>query len=164
MRTKKNSLIVLLTFILLVLSACTPETPVVSGGNTGSPEDTNMYVIRGRVISDVDSLTRQVTSASGAMYGNYAHYTGPVVDGKSFIRISLMSANPNLPDAEIGQVILIKVVDTKAQALLPKDVVTFKCRRQYEAVARLNSEEIDWKKQETWEIDECRLASIVLSD
>ena len=153
----------LILFFVLLLSGCYNETPIVDGGNTGSPQDTNMYLIRGTIVADITSLTRQIAPASGGMYGNYAYYTGPIIDGKTFLRIVLIESRPKLPNIEKGQILIIKSVDTKAQALLPGDTLSFKCRRQYEAVAKLSTEDIDWNKQASWEIDFCRLVDGVIT-
>lgn len=136
------------------------------------PVDDNVYVITGQVSGQVNSLTRQVAPAHGSLSGpscygtsgcyggTSASFFGPVESGKGFVRLLVNSAAPSTPDATPGDLVLLKVTDTKATALLPGDNVTFKCRRQYENVAAvLNNEKFNADKVATWELDYCRLAS-----
>ena len=61
--------------------------------------------------------------------------------------------------------VIFKFTDTKATALLPGDVVEFKCRRQYEAVAPVkDAERFDEDKFSTWEFDFCRLTTGVITE
>lgn len=149
--------IIALLFVFIV--GCQPTTPTISTtDNSGSPTDSGMYIITGRVVADTESLTRQIQPTTGTVYGSgYGYFRGEVIDGKTFIRLQIIKSSPQLPDAENGQIVIIKGVDTKLQMVLPGDIITLKCRRDYEAVARFLTEEIDWEKQATWEIDYCRM-------
>lgn len=135
------------------------------------PIDDKVYSITGEVIGPVNETTRQVEpgkgSVDGALYGNYGSlngsFTGPIEAGKGFVRIRVQTSEPSTDLAPRGDVTIIKTSDTKAKALLNGDIVTFKCRRQYEAIAAVkNNEKFNQDKVETWELDYCRLASPVI--
>lgn len=129
----------------------------------GIPVDDAVYTITGKVIGDVESLTRQTEAAQGSYgrYGNYATgvYFGAEFGGKGFVRLFVHTSDSELAPPE--SIVIIKTSDTKASALLPGDVVTFKCRAQYEAVAAVRDREtFDMAASEklaTWELDYCRL-------
>ncbi len=162
----------------LLLAACAPNaapTPesdssqnynVPSGA--GIPVDDNVYTIRGTVAGDVGSLTRQTEAARGSIaggpYGTYGSYYGPEFDGKGFVRLLVEESNSEL--APVGEIVILKLTDTKGTALLVGDKVTFKCRAQYEAIAAVrNYETWDQEKAalvETWELDYCRLVSPII--
>lgn len=175
MKTTHFKLISIFVFAILAMSACAPVAQ--SDNNEASfglikgekiPTDESVYVVTGKVIADVESLVRQTRPAYGSAYGGgYGYYVGPTIDGKSFIRIVVAEINPRPTDinayAESG--IIFKFTDTKATALLPGDIIEFKCRRQYEAVAPVRSgEPFDVDDFETWEFDFCRLATGIITD
>lgn len=129
--------------------------------------DTNAYLIKGEVVGPVNETTRQVTPGQGDIFGYNGYlngsFTGPVEKGKGFVRIRVESASPSTDLAPVGQVTIVKTSDTKAKALMNGDVVSFKCRRQYEAVAAVrNNQKFDKKSDGTWELDYCRLATPVI--
>lgn len=165
--------------LVLGLSACgvdneapRPESDSSQYFSRGSeiPVDDNVYTITGQVVSEVGSLTRQTQAARGSISGSgtagFAYvsgtYYGPEFGGKGFIRLQVLESDSFL--APWGEIIILKSTDTKGVALLPGDVVTFKCRHQYEALAAVrNSETFDAEKLETWEIDYCRFFTPVIS-
>jgi hypothetical protein len=122
------------------------------------------------VVSEVGSLTRQTDAARGSISGSgtagFAYisgtYYGPEYGGKGFIRLHVFESSSYL--APVGEIVILKSTDTKGVALLPGDVVTFKCRHQYEALAAVrNAETFDEEKLETWEIDYCRFFDPIIS-
>lgn len=133
-------------------------------GNKRVEADFNVYKISGMVVGDVNSLTRQTKAARGSSYEwdgyGSGSYFGPQFSGKGFIRILVNAAEPTTELASPGSVVILKSTDTKATALLPGDIVTFKCRAQYEVVAAVaNNEDFDEAKMGTWELDYCRMFS-----
>ncbi len=160
-------------------SATTGEAPAPDSDSSQSykegskvPVDDEVYTITGEVIGEVNETSRQVEPAqgqmSGSLYGNYGSmqgsFTGPIEAGKGFVRIRVQSSKPSTDLAPEGDVTIIKTSDTKAKALLNGDIVSFKCRRQYEALAAVReSETFNSDKVETWELDYCRLASPVIT-
>lgn len=170
---KSKILFVLALFTVLTLSACAEEAPKPESDSSQQysatarvPVDDAVYTIEGTVAGDIQSLTRQTQVASGSFagssFGFYGSYFGAEFKGKGFVRLLVERSETDL--APIGRVTLLKVTDTKAILLLPGDKVTFKCRRQYEAIAAVTQfEEFDTKKVETWELDYCRLASPVVN-
>lgn len=169
----------MIVLLALGLSACgvenaapPPESDSGQYFTRGSeiPVDDNVYTITGQVVSEVGSLTRQTEAARGSISGSgtggFAYisgsYYGPEFGGKGFIRLHVLESDSFL--APWGEIVILKSTDTKGVALLPGDVVTFKCRHQYEAIAAVrNSETFDQEKLETWEIDYCRFVSPVIS-
>lgn len=165
--------------VVFFLSACgvenvapPPESDSGQYFSSGStiPVDDNVYLITGQVVSEVGSLTRQTDAARGSISGSgmsgFAYvsgtYYGPEYGGKGFIRLHVFESSSYL--APVGEIVILKSTDTKGVALLPGDVVTFKCRHQYEALAAVrNSETFDSEKLETWEIDYCRFFDPVIS-
>lgn len=136
------------------------------------PVDKEVYQITGEVVGPVNDLTRQVEPAkgetSGYIYGNYGSisgsFTGPIEAGKGFVRLLVQSSEPSTDLAPTGDVTIIKTSDTKVKALLPGDVVEFKCRRQYENIAAVvENQEFDPDDVAAWELDYCRLASPVIT-
>jgi hypothetical protein len=132
------------------------------------PVDTNIYVVRGQVIGEPDSLTRQTAPAQASVSGYFAGGSGfvsgaafgPRFAGKGFVRVRVASVTPKAPFFSVGETVLVKTSDTKAAALLPADVVEFKCRAQYEAVAPIgHNERFAADRYGTWELDFCRLAT-----
>lgn len=137
-----------------------------SSGKIAAVEtDTGVYTISGTVIGDMTSLVRQTSPAfgsfGGSMYAASGTYFGPELGGKGFVRLHVISSDSKY--APKGTNVILKVVDTKAIALLPGDTVEFKCRHQYENVAAvLDNEVFDVEKLATWEIDYCRLSSPII--
>ena len=138
--------------------------------------DTNIYNITGTVTAQVQSLTRQRSpgggSVGGSLFGTngFAYgsiggsFFGPVQTGRGFVRITVDKAEPATDLAGVGETVILKVSDTKGTALLPGDTVTFRCRRQYEAVAAVkNNQKFDVRTDGTWELDYCRLATPVIT-
>ena len=164
--------------IVVLLAGCSDISPAPESDSSQDfasgakiPVDDNVYVITGEVVADVDSLTRQTEAARGSVsgygsgYGSYVSgsYFGPQFGGKGFVRLLVSDAHPPTGLAPRGDIVIIKTSDTKASALLPGDVVTFKCRAQYEAVAAVRRREtFDADLVETWELDYCRLVSPVI--
>ncbi len=157
---------VLVLGVVLVAASCSdnvapaPESDssqFYSGGRI--PVDDAVYMITGEVVGDVDSLTRVGAGASYRRYDTYA--TGSYwmeQTGKGFVRVKVMRTDKDVPEAQLEDVVILKTTDSKVRALLPGDIVTFKCRRQYEAVAAVrNNETFDANKVATWEIDYCRM-------
>lgn len=131
------------------------------------PVDDNVYTVSGQVVADVETMTRQTAPAHGS-YSDYSgSYFGAQFGGKGFVRLLVKSVSPPSRLAEPGRIVLIKTSDTKAAALLPKDLVTFRCRAQYEAVAAVRvNEDFDPEKTQrvaTWELDYCRMETPVVS-
>ena len=182
-KTKKTSIVAvaLASMLLFGAESCdtgetapAPDSDSSQSYKSGStvPVDDDVYTITGEVIGEVNETSRQIEPAqgqmSGSLYGNYGRmqgsFTGPIEAGKGFVRIRVQNSSPQTDLAPVGDVTIIKTSDTKAKALLNGDVVSFKCRRQYEALAAVkDNEKFDSKKVETWELDYCRLASPVIS-
>lgn len=177
MKLKHFLLVSISVFVLIAMSACatSPSAQSDNGeayfGNMFSTEkipiDDNVYTFKGKVIEDVASLTRQISPAYGGAYGNgYGYYRGETIDGKSFIRIVVSDVSPaTSKEFYSDNGVIFKFTDTKATALLPGDVIEFKCRRQYEAIAPVRSgEPFDVDDFETWEFDFCRLTTGIITD
>jgi hypothetical protein len=145
----------------------------VDGKNSRVPVDDHVYEVTGEVVGAVNSVTRQVKPAEGSVggysYGGYGSmsgsYFGEINKGKGYVRLLVTSANPSTTSAQPGSVSILKVTDTKATALEEGDVVTFKCRRQYEAIAAVRDNQTFNSKDtrvETWELDYCRMETAVI--
>lgn len=164
-----------LFIVVLLLSACVP-TDVAPSPDSDSgqayelsariPVDDSVYNIVGEVVADVGSITRQTQAAFGSAFavsgfGSGVYY-GPEFGGKGLIRLRVTSSDSNL--APVGEVIILKSTDMKGAALLPGDVVEFKCRHQYEAIAAVrNNSTFNSELLGTWEIDYCRLVTPVIT-
>lgn len=131
------------------------------------PVDTKIYTISGEVAGQINSVTRQVKPASGSLsgssFGGYGSvsgsYFGPVEAGKGFVRL-LVSSSDATNEAPEGDLVVLKVSDTKATALVEGDRITFKCRRQYENIAAVQENEtLNVSDAATWELDYCRLVT-----
>lgn len=181
MNRKKSFIagVAILSTMLFAAESCDGETAPEAESDSSQnykagskvPVDDNVYLIKGEVIGPVNDVTRQVEPAqgeiSGFAYGGYASmngsFTGPIEAGKGFVRLRVQTVSPSTEQAPVGDVTIIKTSDTKAKALLNGDIVQFKCRRQYEALAAVkDNEKFDAEKVETWELDYCRLASPVI--
>lgn len=176
-RTRKVigvSLLALGIFGIATAEGCDEGNPAADSdssysykGDTKVDVDETTYVITGEVVREVNSLTRQVSPAKGDVfgYGGYVSgsFTGPVEAGKGFVRLKVSVSNPATADAPVGEVAILKTTDTKVTALLAGDVVTFKCRRQYENIGAVKNDQ-EFKKAEvgTWELDYCRLGSGII--
>lgn len=165
-----------LAFIFLTAEDCDgPADPQVESDSNqayadGSkvPTDLQIYTVTGTVAGDVESLTRQVKPGGGSTptcfgtsgcYGGGSFF-GPIEKGKGYVRLRVNSVSPATESAKEGSLTILKVTDTKATALLPGDTVTFKCRRQYEAIAAVQQrQKFDRDKDGTWELDYCRLST-----
>jgi hypothetical protein len=181
-KNMKKFVVTLLLLVTLLVSACTVSNQapppasdngdasweLVNGVAPTAPVDDTIYSIDGKVVAGIESLTRQVSPAQGSVSGYSingvggmsGYYTGPVINGKSFVRILISTIDPPSKLADIGQIVILKVLDTKATALLPGDIVSLKCRAQYEAVAPIRVREtFDPEKYATWEFDFCRLVT-----
>jgi len=160
--------------LILTAGSCDNQQPSADSDSSQSykdgskiPVDDNYYVIKGEVVGQVNNLTRQVKPAEGSIggssYGNgYSSFsgtfTGPIEAGKGFVRLKIETTSPNAPEAAPGEAVILKTSDTKVTALQPGDIITFKCRRQYEAVAAVrDNSDFDKNKAGTWEFDFCRL-------
>jgi hypothetical protein len=140
------------------------------------PVDKEIYTITGTVVGEVTDLTRQVEPGKGSIdtpvcYGTSGCYgggggtfTGPVEAGKGFVRLAVEEVSPVTELAQVGRVSILKTTDSKVKALLVGDRVTFKCRRQYEAIAAVaDNQDFDADEVETWELDYCRLDTAVIT-
>lgn len=150
------------------------NTSYVDGNNdpAKSPVDKKVYIVSGEVVAEVNSVTRQVKPAEGSIsgysYGGYGSmsgsYFGEVTGGKGYVRLLISSSSPSTSLAQPGSVSILKVSDIKATALTTGDVVTFKCRRDYEAVAPvLENQRFEADSVGTWELDYCRMETAVIS-
>lgn len=177
---KVKRIFTLVLILLLVCSSCAgtnlapaPESDssqrFIPVENVGIPVDDNVYTIVGEIVVDVNSLVRQTEAARGSYSGygsGYASgtYYGPEYGGKGFVRVLVLTSDSKL--APVGNIVILKSTDTKGTALLPGDVVTFKCRAQYEALAAVRDNEIFGEsaveRLATWELDYCRLATPVI--
>lgn len=177
-----NRNLLVIPLALLALSACSepadqaPEIESDSGqaykAGTKIPVDDNVYTITGEVIGPVNDVTRQIKPAegyvSGSAFGGYGSmtgsFTGPVEGGKGFVRLRVESINPDTESASVGDVTIVKTSDTKVKALMNGDIVTFKCRRQYEALAAVReNSSVKIEEVATWELDYCRLFTPVIT-
>lgn len=171
---------VLPVVLLAALAGCTSgsEAPApdsdsgqkwADGGKV--PVDEKVYHVTGEVVGQINSLTRQVKPAegslSGSQYGSYGtvsgSFTGPVEAGKGYVRVRVVASDSDL--APVSEVVILKTSDSKVTALQPADVITFVCRRQYEALAPV-TENADFEKAKndvaTWELDYCRMGKPVV--
>lgn len=157
-----------------VLIACTedsnpaPDSDSTFGYADGSkiPVDERVYTVTGEVSGPINNLTRQVKPAEGSLtgstYGSYGSvsgsFTGPIEAGKGFVRVLVTQSDTDL--APVRELAIVKTADTKVSALLPGDIVSFKCRRQYENVAAVKDKQ-SFKESEvgTWELDYCRMVN-----
>lgn len=157
--------------LLLLAAACqrAPAPESSSGLNyawrTTIPVDTNVYTIGGTVANDVDSLIRQTAVAQAQSYGaegvSYGTYTGPEISGKGMVRLLVTSSDSEL--APVGSTAILKLDDTKGVMLLPGDIVTFKCRAQFEAIAAVVNRQAFDEAAGTWELDYCRLVTPIVT-
>lgn len=178
MKIGRFSLLILTALLPLALAACGPEAKDDKGNVIGNQVDvdadqyvsyadgvnlqfdTNIYTIKG-VIDGGESLTRQVSPASGSVIGTggfvSGSYTGAVIDGKGIYRVLVKESDSEL--ALVGSVTILKSVDTKAVVLQVGDEVTFKCRHQEEVVEPILQSQVveDRDSISTWEIDGCKL-------
>jgi hypothetical protein len=147
------------------------DSPQTYTANARIPVDDNVYTISGQVVGEVASLSQQTTPAQGDVTGLAAKvygylggtYFGAEFGGKGFVRLLVHSASPSTPLAPPEEIVILKTTDTKASVLYPGDVVTFKCRAQYEAVAAVReNESFNEDKVETWELDYCRMMTPVI--
>lgn len=175
--------------MLAVFIACTAESCYESDPSPDSdsaqnyatdskvPVDDNVYDITGVVTAAPSSVTRQTDPGggtintpfcmgSGGCYGGGGGtITGPVEKGKGYVRLTVTSAKPTTDLAPAGALVILKTSDTKVTALVAGDTATFRCRRQYEAIAAVKDDETFSKdKVATWELDYCRLATPVLKE
>jgi hypothetical protein len=164
--------------LVLLLTACrgqapqpVSDSPQAYEANARIPVDDNVYTITGQVVGEVASLSQQTAPAQGELTGlgarGYGYmggsYFGPEFGGKGFVRLFVFSAEPSTRLAPPEEIVIMKTTDTKAAALLPGDIVTFKCRAQYEAVAAVRvNESFNQSKVETWELDYCRMVTPVI--
>lgn len=169
--------ILLVGLLLLSVAACEEKESAPTADsdsnqnyakNSKIPVDDEIYTITGTVADSVENLTRQESPGKGSLtgFGNYTTgtYFGPVESGKGYVRLKVQNSQPRTDLATEGNISVLKVTDTKATALLPGDIVTFKCRRQYEALAAVKeNQKFDEAKVATWELDFCRLASPVIT-
>jgi hypothetical protein len=189
---KKIVLGSMLAVVLFAAQGCDEETAPTVDSDNGSasyvdaehpeksakaPIDKKVYELTGEVVGPVNSVTRQVKpaegsssgfvsgSAPGGFYGySSGSYFGEVTGGKGYVRLLVTAVGTNTTDlAKIGDVSILKVSDIKATALVEGDVVTVKCRRDFEAIApvavnqRFHADEVG-----TWELDYCRMPSAVI--
>lgn len=147
------------------------DSPQTYDASARVPVDDTVYTISGQVVGDVASLSQQTTPAQGDVTGltgrGYGYlggsYFGAEFGGKGFVRLLVHTTEPATPLAPPENIVIVKTTDTKAAVLLPGDVVTFKCRAQYEAVAAVReNESFNQSKVETWELDYCRMVTPVI--
>lgn len=134
-------------------------------GGVTIPVDEHVYTVTGEVSGQINDLSRQVKPATGSVtaYNGYASgsFTGPIEAGKGFVRLRITKSDSDI--APVGELTILKTADTKVTALLPGDVVTLKCRKQYENVAAVKEGQ-KFKAEEagTYELDYCRLSNPVV--
>lgn len=154
------------TIVLLALG-CQPAPESGSGFKYASgstiPIDAKVYTITGEVAEDVRSIVRQtapavarVSSSNGVTYGTYY---GPEMKGKGLVRVFVHYSNSDFAPSET--IAILKVEDTKGIALLPGDIVTFKCRIQFEALSATTGSQVFQEDAGVWEFDYCRLDPVI---
>ncbi len=142
------------------------------------PTDTNTYLITGVVVDMRSIRTGQETTSNteidllGPFEGAFWPIFGidsslqtsgsSVETGKGFIRFDV-TASEAIAEAPVGSQIILKTTDSKSFLLVPGDIVTFKCRRDFEPVAAVNvGEKVSEAKHGTWELDYCRLLTPIV--
>lgn len=173
----------LVVLVLLMVVGCGPvDKPPAPESDSGQdyqmgseiPVDDNIYTIRGVVVGDVSSLTRQTERAHGS-YSSYegtgsGSYFGPEFEGKGFIRLQVLESDTHRAGdgndiAPEGSVVILKMTDTKGIMLQPGDEITLRCRRQYEAIAAVRENQTFIASEvETWELDYCRLVKPIIRE
>lgn len=161
-----------MAIVALVAVGCEEGAPTAQSDNIEAgydgrsskvPVDSAFYTVKGEVVADVTSHERQASPAQGSFYGSSAYATGtffgPEFTGKGLVRVKVVGLDPvNDKLVSPGNIAILKVADVKARALLPGDIVLFRCRAQYEAVAPIrDNERFQAGEAETWELDFCRL-------
>lgn len=180
---KKFTIFVIVLLSLLVAACERDVAPVAvsdssqrfqNSENSRIPVDDGTYILTGRVVADVDSLVRQsrsgywsstTTTTIDGVPITTQRYIPPIVNGKGFVRLLVQSIDkqPDQFTVDIGDVPILKTTDTKVMALMPGDIVTFKCRVQYENLAAVRENEtFNAEKLATWEFDYCRLENPVI--
>lgn len=165
--------LVLLLTVLVLLVGCgdvdalpAPDSDSAQSYKSGSkiPVDDDIYTITGKVTADVNSITRQGSGGSLSAYDGYMSGSfWSETTGKGFVRLFVHTATPATNLAPPERLIILKTTDSKVTALYPGDIVTFKCRRQYEALAAVRENEtFNAGRVETWELDYCRLVNPVV--
>ena len=123
------------------------------------PIDRNVYHIAGKIVGEREELVRQTSPASGSMYSYNGYssgsFTGPEFSGKSFVRVEIIYSDSEL--ATRGNIVILKVTDTKIFGVVMGDTVSFVCRAQAELVAAVLNNEKPSEEQVTWELDYCRM-------
>ena len=161
---------VLALLVVWLLTGCDENKPPAPESGSGQqydqsaqiPVDDGVYTIRGTVVAEVESIVRQTSPGGGYLSGSKYYlsgtFWGPEMGGKGLVRLAVTESNVDLAPA--GTLVLLKVEDTKAQALLPGDNPTFLCRKQYENLSAVRKNEtFDADRLGTWELDYCRLRS-----
>lgn len=173
MKTSKTIYVVLLVVLSLLLGGCESETVYLESENTNGywddkyldveDMDKGIYHLYGTVTADAGSLTRQTSPATGYIYGGtntYGSFTGAQFSGKGFVRL-LIDKNDG-PVGIPGEIVILKVVDSKSVALLPGDYVYLKCRYQPEVLDAMYNNEHRTNDALVYEYDYCRLGTPVI--
>lgn len=172
---------VVVTALVLGLIACSTEAPAAPKGpapdsdsglayehSAKIPIDEEVYNITGQVVGDTSSITRQTDPAKGSLIGisdiMVGSFFGPIEAGKGFVRVRVIGVQPPTDLAPESRVVILKVTDTKASALLPGDTAEFRCRRHFESIAAVRKDaKFDVNKVGTWELDFCRMATPIFT-
>lgn len=161
-----------LAMVTVVLTGCVPAAPSVTqaAAQPAAPlNDPTLFDVTGVVVGEVGSLARQTKPASGSVVGvsggaTYGSYVGPQIGGKSFVRIQVQAMAPRVVLAQIGDIVVLKGEDSKLSILSPGDLVTVRCRLDYEAITATNVSGAKDSSQQNgvWEFDVCRMLTPVI--
>lgn len=169
-----------IALLMALLGGCTQQ--VAGDGNSTFnaqsgltvPFDAAIYHLRGEVVGEVDSLSRQ-TSGGSLTLSSYPYISGSgsfysETSGKGFVRLRVLTITSSIIPARSdlaaalgapGDTILVKTTDAKVQALHPGDVVSFVCRADFEQVGAATAGENLTQQGVydlgTWEFDLCRM-------
>lgn len=153
------------------------EFATIRGGGLATSIDFGVYTITGYVepmLIPIDVVVGYTGETSPVL----AEYPYRVMDGKSLLRVEVVSAEYTSStvkvdilqeveeaidvDSLLGQVIVVKITDAKMFGVLIGDKVKLSCRAEPENLAAVANNEPFQHALETWELDWCRFASPVV--
>ena len=150
--------IIFAILVVLVLGACTPYQTTDQGKAITSKIDPNLYFLEIKIDDDVLSHSTIQGSLSGSVIGGYGSMGGRIwQEGKGLLRGELLSVNPTVPFADVGQQIIVKTTDLKIMSLRHGEVVRLGCTSDYEPICALTEDGEIGECYELWEFDYCRM-------
>jgi len=150
--------IAIVGLLVVALAGCANYQETDQGKAINAKIDPNLYFLEIKIDDDILSHSRIEGSFSGSVIGGYGSMGGRIwQEGKGLLRGELLSVNPSVSFAEVGEQIIVKTTDLKIMSLRHGEIVHLGCTSDYEPICALDEDGSPGECFDLWEFDYCRM-------